>query len=713
MKTGRSISSWADFLPFQCGMRLRESWRRKICLALAVLCVQSARSARADDPIALWPNPDELPGDIADLDLEDLLKTPLVESAARRKQSLDDAPATVTQFTGEEIISAGVTTMTDLLRRVPGLFVLERKAKFLEAAMRGNYRVLLLVDGRLVSAADNTAFWEGLPVHPGEIERIEILRGPGSIVFGSDGLSGVINIVTKRPLDHPSVEALVGTGLTVLPGQPDGGPARQMRGFGSGYSSWGVANHDQTLAAKLTLAAGRPPEWIDLPATAPRTHGDFAFHGALGLEWRPNGNTTLFADLRHGQNEVIQNITGIVAPFYESHVVNSLTINFHRLALLPNMNLMAIADAQRVDLVDNAIGPDRMTVIHTEPSLTTVHALAQIDASQWHGRNIVSLAGETSYTSLEQLLGERAGIKKIAAVLQNETVLLQAPRLVLNVGARTERVTVSMNNHPSMSYAQFSPRLSLSISPSSKHIFRALATNAYRTPDLFTTYMDVPYTGVYPDQYPSLLLIRANPAVTSEKVLSAEVGYRGHPWRWLRVDATAYLQQMRGRIDVLRSALPVSSENGPNDWQSGVEVGVNVIPRRGFGGYLSYGHTYSTHNSPGMYWGFPSEVVSVGANGSWASFTCNVDFHWFSSFDSVQLDVTDAAVMFNRYRSQPEPALNLRVGERILNGQAEVFLSARNVLAMVRDYNSLTVLPNTWAQPIGATFMLGVRLPTR
>jgi len=224
------------------------------------------------------------------------------------------------------------------------------------------------------------------------------------------------------------------------------GPAG-ARGLGNGYSSWTASNSEQTLAAKLTLSVGQSPEWIDLPATAPREHGDFAFHGALGFEWRPSENTTLFADLRHGQNEDIQDLIGAVS-FYESHVVNSLTINFHRLELLPSLNLMAILDVQRVDCVDNAIGPDRVTVVHTEPSLTTVHALAQVDASQWGGRNTISLAGETYWTNMEKLVGARAATTKVAAVLQNETLLLQAPRLLLNLGGRIERVAATMEAQP-------------------------------------------------------------------------------------------------------------------------------------------------------------------------------------------------------------------------------------------------------------------------
>lgn len=645
-----------------------------------------------------------------ELSLEDLLKAPIVESAARRGQSLNDAPAAVTQLEADEIIGAGVVTMADILRRVPGLFVLERKAKNFDVGLRGNYRVLLLVDGRLVATTDDTPFWDGFPFHVGEIERIEVLRGAGSIVFGADGLSGVINIVTKRPLERPNTEALAATGVSVLPNQPDDAAGRRVRGLGNGYTSLVWTNKAKQLAARLTLSAGQAPEWIDLPPAAARIHGDFAFHGALGLDWRPDRDTSVFFDLRHGQNEAIQNIPGSSGPFYESHVMNSLTVNFQRLRLPGNVNLMAVADFQRVDYVDNALAPDQVTPLHTEPTLTAMHSLVQAYASQWNDRNTLSLAGEASHSIVAHALGASASTTKSAVVLQNETVLLEKPRMVLNLGSRFERVEIRMSEHPSISYVHFSPRLSVSIAPSPKHTFRAVVTNAYRTPDIFSAYLDLIDPGAYVSPVPPLYVGRANPWLKPEEVLSSELGYRGHPWRWLRIDATAYLQRLQHPISVLRASVPLYYENGPDDWQTGIELGIKTRFRKQLGAYASYAYMHTTRSTPSM--GFPSNIITVGADAMWRDYRFDVDFHWYSSFESADLDVSETILKFNYRRSQSEPLLNLRVAQRILNGDAEVFLSARNIISLGHRYDSLAVIPGTWANPIGATFLLGIRIPT-
>jgi len=442
-----------------------------------------------------------------------------------------------------------------------------------------------------------------------------------------------------------------------------------------------------------------------------RDHGDFAFHGALGLDWRPNQNTALFVDLRHGQNETMQNVMLTSAPFYESHVMNSLTLNFQRLRLLPSVNLMAVADAQRVDFADNAIGVDGVTVERIGSDLTTVHALVQADASQFNNRNTLSLAGEASHSDANQGAVSASNMKA-ALVAQNETVLLQEPRLVLNMGTRFEHVDVAMKDRASVSYVHFSPRISLSLAPSEKHAFRIASTTAYRTPDMWSVYMDSIYPSTYAPPVPPLYLQRASPWLKPEEVLSFEIGYRGHPWRWLRIDATSFVQQLREHTDVLRAALPISFENAGNDWQTGVELGVKVRSGKKLGAYGSYAYVHSTRHPPNAFYGYPAHILTVGGDATWREFSFNVDFHWFSSFDSTTLNISDTTLMFNTRRSLSEPMLNLRVGHRVSDRGIEIFLSARNILAMARDYNSLAVVPSTWANPIGAIFLLGLRMPT-
>ena len=100
----------------------------------------------------------------------------------------------------------GALTIPDALRNVPGVDVTEYRTGQLEVGIRGvngpwNNRVLVLMDGRSVLEGfyDHIS-WESLPLTMRyEIDRIEVVEGPVSAVYGADAASGVINIITKKP----------------------------------------------------------------------------------------------------------------------------------------------------------------------------------------------------------------------------------------------------------------------------------------------------------------------------------------------------------------------------------------------------------------------------------------------------------------------------------------------------------------------------------
>jgi len=134
--------------------------------------------------------------------LEEALAADEVESASKNRQSIFWSPSAVTVLTREDIQSSGANLMPDLLRRVPGFDVYELKTAYPLVGARAltdesNNLVLVLIDGReaIVELAGNT-FWSGLTVDLSEIERIEIIRGPGSALYGANAFAAVVNITT-------------------------------------------------------------------------------------------------------------------------------------------------------------------------------------------------------------------------------------------------------------------------------------------------------------------------------------------------------------------------------------------------------------------------------------------------------------------------------------------------------------------------------------
>jgi iron complex outermembrane receptor protein len=147
------------------------------------------------------------PADTTQDRLETLLEQ-RVEAAAKYDQSVHDAAASVTVITAEDIERHGYRTIDDVLRTVRSFYITNDR-NYAYAGMRGfgrpgdyNNRILLLVDGHAMNddvygAAPLGTDLAGVDLHT--VERIEIVRGPGSALYGANAMLATINVVTKTP----------------------------------------------------------------------------------------------------------------------------------------------------------------------------------------------------------------------------------------------------------------------------------------------------------------------------------------------------------------------------------------------------------------------------------------------------------------------------------------------------------------------------------
>lgn len=134
---------------------------------------------------------------------------PVVLSASRLVQTVDEAPAVVTVIDREMIRTSGAREVVDLFRLVPGIVVGQYKAHQPTLGFFGfsdpMYRQLqVLIDGvSIYSSAWGGAEWSELPISLEDIERIEVVRGPNAATFGANSFLGVVNIITRDPaLEH-------------------------------------------------------------------------------------------------------------------------------------------------------------------------------------------------------------------------------------------------------------------------------------------------------------------------------------------------------------------------------------------------------------------------------------------------------------------------------------------------------------------------------
>lgn len=160
--------------------------------------------------------------DYLDLDIGELMDIK-VYGASQYVQKVTEAPASVTIITAEEIKKYGYRTLADILQSVNGFYVTNDRS-YSYIGVRGfnrpgdyNSRVLLLVDGHRLN--DNIYDQAGIgtesPIDVDLIDRVEIIRGPSSSLYGTNAFFGVINVIMKRGRDINGIE--LSTEVWVMP----------------------------------------------------------------------------------------------------------------------------------------------------------------------------------------------------------------------------------------------------------------------------------------------------------------------------------------------------------------------------------------------------------------------------------------------------------------------------------------------------------------
>jgi iron complex outermembrane receptor protein len=209
---------------------------------------------------------------------------PVVEAASLRLQSLEEAPAAVTVITAKEIGAYGFRTLGEALAHVRGLYLSgDGIYQYLGTrgfSLPGDYstRILVMLNGHYLTDniySSNGFFGQDFPVDIDLVERIEIIRGPSSALYGSNGMFATINVVTLSPVDHPLLRT-----------------SAELGSFGEKKLQLSTASHlgrgvNLLLSSSAFFAAGRE---VDFPGHGParglgREHGQHAFALLVWKDW--------------------------------------------------------------------------------------------------------------------------------------------------------------------------------------------------------------------------------------------------------------------------------------------------------------------------------------------------------------------------------------------------------------------------------------------
>lgn len=195
--------------PVREGARHRAiAWGRGTLAALA-LCGDIARADPADR-------------DLTELSLDELLDTKVatVTAAAKRTQSVSDAPSAVSVVSSDDIRKFGFQNLGEVLASTRGFYTSSDR-NYTYLGVRGfgrpgdyNSRVLVLVDGQRMNdnVTGGALIGNDFMIDPDLIDRVEIIRGPGSSLYGSNAFFAVVNVVTRRGKDVNGVESSFTTG---------------------------------------------------------------------------------------------------------------------------------------------------------------------------------------------------------------------------------------------------------------------------------------------------------------------------------------------------------------------------------------------------------------------------------------------------------------------------------------------------------------------
>ena len=695
-------------------------------LAPAVAAAQASENA-ADD----WGGPSEeeeenpdqprKPGDISEIDIQDLMVVPVVEAASKRRQSLYEAPAAISTFKQVQILNADPTNPVEVLRRVPGAHVMQVNANTYFVGMRGwngllNTHVPVLLDGRrLTEGSLGYPPWGAFPVPLGEVDRIEVQRGPGATLYGVDAFSGVVSITTRDPIDHPGAEALVTSGVTVLPNVPDDDKEERVANYTSGYIAGTWVNDDKTLGLRASVGAHYVPEWVDTPqaggsSTPVYRYGPMGVRGNLNFSARPDAKTRVRVTLSHVLTEIAETVTATGSrATLTSYSDSGATASVERRDLgLEGLSLRLQLDGTRH--VKSNVSIDMAGDSHTGyRRFLNGHGLVQADWRAWEGRNVLTVGLEGSYRDGLIALGDglpdqlpRAFYAAVFA--QEEIKLLRKPDLILNVGIRLEQIKAKDPEDGSeATYRTASPRASLILRVAREHSLRVSAATGFRQPSLFEAFI----SETIPGFNPPFVVVAANPSLEPERVRSVELGYRGKPADWLRLDATLWVQQLRDIITTRTTNTPVILENNVDADQLGFELGAQMRWKP-VSGYVSYGLVHHLTNEEER--SVPSHIVALGADlqlggGAYAG----ADGYITSSYQATLLEPQGSVNVIVRRQQDAMGILNLRLGRRF-SEHVELFLHASNVIALFRSVEDLKQYPSVTSHPIGATGILGVRV---
>lgn len=514
-----------------------------------------------------WSEPARDPQRLKSLSLEQLGNIE-VTTVSKQPEEVWRTPAAIYVLTQADIRRSGATILPELLRMIPGVQVSRMQSDQWAVGVRGfasqfSRGLLVMIDGRSVyTPLFEGVYWDVQDLMLQDIERIEVIRGPGGTVWGANAVNGVINTITKRPRDTQ------GAAGSVMAGNVEHFAGAVREGF----------HPSRNLYARIYAKGfARGPE--KNPGNDPYDKWHQARGGFRG-EWDPTASDrfTLQGDIYQGKSGA-QTAVGQFLPGPAQLVIDdmqavsggNLLLRWNR-ALAHGSNFYLQAYFDRTNRQTIQVGETRNTF-----DLDFVDHLATLPR-----QDLIFGAGmrlSPSYIIQNQPTVDfephRTTDYIYSAFLQ-DTFSLLPDRLELSLGSKFE------NNN--FSGFEIQPSARLLWTPREHMTFWGAMTRAVRTPGRLD--QDLQITGYTPGPPPYFVRIVGDPAFKSIVLIGNEVGYRQLLTRHLYVDIAAFHNQYDnlesfGRLSFTTPTTPYPHLLLTVPWANGIKGstdGLEIVP---------------------------------------------------------------------------------------------------------------------------------------
>ncbi len=466
--------------------------------------------------------------DVTAMSMEDLMNLQ-VTSVSKRTQKVADAAAAIFVITQEDIRRSGATSIPEALRLVPGLEVARIDQNKWAIGSRGfngrfDNKLLVLIDGRSVyTPLFSGVYWNVEDVMLEDVDRIEVIRGPGATLWGANAVDGVINVITRKAKATQSAVVTAG-----------GGTEERA----AGGVRYGGKLGDNTYYRAYTKYFDWGPSVYPSGMTA--HDGWDSLRGGFRADWTPAGanSLTLQGDVYRTRFDETLTTASLSAPYSNTfsndgqYTGGNILGRWNHTSERSSMSLQMYYDNTTIS--DHSLFGDHQNIL----DIDFQHGFHVGDSQQFvWGLGYRSIHDKNNPSFTVSLQPNQVTLNQFSTFLQDEISLVDN-RLQITLGSKFER------NEFTGFEIEPNARLLWNLTPN-QSIWTAVS-RAVRTPALteeglrLNSQVIPPGTPANPTPFPAVVAVFGSHQFNSEDLLAYELGYRVQVTSTLSLDVATF-----------------------------------------------------------------------------------------------------------------------------------------------------------------------------